>query len=301
MQNELGTVAGLWRYPVKSMLGQAVASAEVTERGLAGDRSLAIVDQDSGKIASAKSPRLWRNLLQCTAMLERDRTRIALPDGTLLRSDDPDIDDALSAYLGRTVTLTDTAPSRGTLDRSVPEQVLRDGLDAEVQADIVDLGALAPAGTFFDFAPVHLISTSTLNQVAALSPRKSIEAVRYRPNIVITTDGLGFPEHAWMGGELSIGEHLVLRIVASTPRCAVPTLAHGPLPQDKAALRTLAEHHRIVAMPGRRPEPCAGVYAQVVRPGRVTPGDTVRLSTELVTTTGLVTAGPSGRSFGLSE
>ncbi|MFI1198542.1 MOSC domain-containing protein [Streptomyces sp. NPDC020883] len=284
MPHELGTVADLRRYPVKSMLGQTVTSSEITERGLTGDRSLAIIDQDTGKIASAKTPRLWRDLLQCTATLEQDHVRIALPNGSFLRSDDADIDDALSAHLGRTVTLADTAPPGGTLDRSVPEQVLRDGLDAEVQADIVDLGALAPTGTFFDFAPVHLISTSTLNQVAALSPRNSIEAVRYRPNIVIDTDGLGFPEHAWTGSELVIGEQLVLRIVASTPRCAVPTLAHGPLPQDKAALRTLAEHNRIVAMPGRRPEPCAGVYAQVVRPGRVTPGDTVRLSPETVTT-----------------
>ncbi|MFE1771081.1 MOSC domain-containing protein [Streptomyces sp. NPDC059008] len=282
MENELGTVEALWRYPVKSMLGEPVPSTAVTENGLAGDRSLAVVDRDSGKVASAKNPRLWRDLLKCTATLEQSRPRIELPNGKLAWSSDTDIDEVLSAALGRAVTLTDTLPSQGMLDRSVPEQVLREGVDAEVRADVLQVGSLAPAGTFFDFAPVHLMSTSTLRQVAVLSPRGTVEAERYRPNIVIKTDGVGFTDRAWVGRELSIGDRLTLRVVASTPRCAVPTLAHGALPQDKAALRTLAEHHRIIAMPGRRPEPCAGVYAQVIRPGHIELGDVVRLSYDAV-------------------
>ncbi|MFF4948202.1 MOSC domain-containing protein [Streptomyces chattanoogensis] len=282
MKNELGAVEALWRYPVKSMLGEPVPSTAVTERGLAGDRCLAVVDRASGKVASAKNPRLWRDLLKCTATLEQGHPRIALPNGKLAWSNDTDIDDVLSAALGRTVTLTDRLPSPGMLDRSVPEQVLREGLDAEVRADVLQFGSLAPAGTFFDFAPIHLMSTSTLRQVAALSPRGTVEAERYRPNIVIRTDGVGFTDHAWVGRELRIGDRLTLRVVASTPRCAVPTLAHGALPQDKAALRSLAAHHRIIAMPGRPPEPCAGVYAQVIRPGRIELGDTVRLSYDAV-------------------
>ncbi|MGW1373168.1 MOSC domain-containing protein [Streptomyces sp. NPDC002446] len=282
MKNELGTVEALWRYPVKSMLGEPVSSTAVAEHGLAGDRCLAVVDRGSGKVASAKNPRLWRDLLKCTATLEQGHPRIELPDGKLVWSNDTDIDDVLSAALGRAVTLTDTLPSQGMLDRSVPEQVLREGLDAEVRADVLQVGSLAPAGTFFDFAPLHLMSTSTLRQVAALSPRGTVEAERYRPNIVIKTDGVGFTDHAWVGRELSIGDRLTLRVVASTPRCAVPTLAHGALPPDKAALRSLAEHHRIIAMPGRRPEPCAGVYAQVIRPGHIERGDVVRLSYDAV-------------------
>jgi uncharacterized protein YcbX len=153
--------------------------------------------------------------------------------------------------------------------------VLREGEDAEVQADVVPFGSAAPPGTFFDFAPVHVITTSTLRRLAALNPRGVGEAERYRPNLVIDTSGDGFPEAEWTGTELRVGAELVLRVVASTPRCAVPTLAHGDLPRDPAALRTLSEHHRIPAMPGRAPEPCAGVYALVERPGRIEPGDFV--------------------------
>ena len=278
VEKVLGAVGALWRHPVKSMLGQRIHAAEVTDRGLAGDRRLALLDRETGKVASAKNPRLWRALLTCTATLEESATRITTADGKTLWSTDAGIDDALSAMVDRAVTLIDTPPSGATLDRSRPEEVLREGEDAEVGADIVQFGSASPTGTFFDFAPVHLMSTSTLDRVGALHPRGAVEAERYRPNLVIDTDGAGFVDHGWVGRELRIGDRLVLRVVASTPRCAVPTLAHGALPRDPYALRTLAEHHRVPALPGRAPEPCAGVYAQVLRPGPVRRGDTVRIS-----------------------
>ncbi|MEU6350357.1 MOSC domain-containing protein [Streptomyces sp. NPDC047072] len=281
VEHVVGRVGSLWRYPVKSMLGEPVAAAEVTARGLTGDRGLAVIDRETGKVASAKNPRLWKALLTCGAVLGEGEVTISLPHGKgkPVRQTDADVDDVLSALLGRAVTLTDTPPERGTLDRSVPEQVLRHGLDAEVPADIVQFGSAAPAGTFFDFAPLHLLSTATLREVAALSPRGTADAERYRPNIVIDTEDAGFVEHAWVERELKIGDQLVLLVVASTPRCAVPTLPHGELPQDTAALRTLAEHNRIPGLPGRNPEPCAGVYAQVLRPGPVRVGDIVRQGT----------------------
>ena len=63
----LGTVAVLRRYPVKSMLGEDVDAGAVSQHGLAGDRRLAVVSRATGKIASAKYPRLWRDLLTLSA------------------------------------------------------------------------------------------------------------------------------------------------------------------------------------------------------------------------------------------
>lgn len=278
MERVLGTVGALWRHPVKSMLGQRINAAEVTDRGVAGDRRLALLDQETGKVAGAKNPRLWRTLLTCTAASTQSGTRITTPGGTVLWSTDADVDEALSAIVGRAVALIDTPPPQATLDRSRPEEVLHEGVDAEVGADVVQFGSASPAGTFFDFAPLHLMSSSTVARVGALHPRGAVEVERYRPNLVIDTDGVGFVDHGWIGGELRIGDRLVLRVVASTPRCAVPTLVHGSMPRDPHALRTLAEHHRVPALPGRAPEPCAGVYAQVLRSGPVRLGDTVRIS-----------------------
>lgn len=267
------TVTALYRYPVKSMLGEHLTSAEVTTRGLTGDRRFALVDEETGRIASAKSPRLWRELLRCTAILTEAGPRITGPDGTEARDAD-----ALSALAGRKVSLADVTPPSATLDRSRPEQVLEAGPAAQVEADTVQFGSASPPGTFFDFAPVHLITTSTLAAIAELSPRGRVEPERYRPNLIIgTNEPAGFPEHAWVGSDLHIGDTLVLRVIASTPRCAIPTLAHGPLPRDPDALRVLAHHNRVPALPGRAPEPCAGVYAQVVWGGRVRMGDAVRV------------------------
>ena len=75
-----------------------------------------------------------------------------------------------------------------------------------------------------------------------------------------------------------LGDDVLLRVVARTPRCAVPTLAHGDLPRDAEALRVLARHNRVRPLPEGAPEPCAGVYAEVLRPGRIRAGDEVRLA-----------------------
>ncbi len=57
-----GTVVSLWRYPVKSMMGEELNSSYVTDRGLVGDRTYAVIDKQSGKVASAKNPRKWGKL-----------------------------------------------------------------------------------------------------------------------------------------------------------------------------------------------------------------------------------------------
>jgi hypothetical protein len=204
--------------------------------------------------------------------------KIAFPDGTSMAATDPGIDAALSEFLGHNVTLTDDPPSDATLDRADPEQVLRDGMTAHVRVEALHLGDASPGGTFFDFAPLHLLSTSTLTRIAELSPRGTVELDRYRPNLVIRTAAPGFTENDWAGRELRVGSDLAVRVMARTPRCAIPTLEHGGLPRDVDALRVPAAHNRISPLDGLGPQPCAGVYAQVLRPGRIRVGDVVRLA-----------------------
>jgi uncharacterized protein len=273
----LGTVGVLRRYPVKSMLGEDLRACDVTTRGLVGDRVLGLVHRETGKVASAKNPRLWRDLLRLAAASVPD-VKIAFPDGTALASTDPGIHAALSEFLGQTVRLTGTPPPDATLDRADPEQVLRDGIETPVRVEAGHLGDASPEGTFFDFAPLHLLTTSALERIAELSPRGTVELERYRPNMVIRTTVPGFAENDWTGRELRIGKDLAVRVMARTPRCAIPTLEHGDLPRDVAALRVPAAHNRISPLDGSGPQPCAGVYAQVLRPGRVRVGDVVRLA-----------------------
>ena len=279
----LGTVAGLRRYPVKSMLGEDVDAGEVTFTGLSGDRRLAVVSRATGKIASAKFPRLWRDLLTMAVASADDRAadgavRITLPEGKTVWSSDADVDSVLSDLLDEPVTLTATPVPGAALDRAVPEAVLRDGVDAPVPAELMEIGGGGPSGTFVDFAPLHLLTTSTLDRIAELSPHGRADLERYRPNVLIATTAAGFIENDWLERILRVGDEIVLRVIARTPRCAVPTLAHRALPRDPDALRVLARHNRVEPLDSLDPEPCAGVYAEVLRPGRIRTGDPVRLA-----------------------
>jgi MOSC domain-containing protein len=273
----LGTVTTLRRYPVKSMLGENLDASDVSLRGLARDRRLAVVSRRTGKVASAKYPRLWRDLLTLSAEALDDAARITLPDGKRVCSTDADVDEVLSALLNEPVTLTATPPPGASLDRAVPEAVLRDGIKAQVPAELIEIGAGAPPGTFVDFAPLHLLTTATLERIAELSPYRRAHLERYRPNVVIRTEAGGFAENDWLGRDLRVGHDLVLRVIARTPRCAVPTLAHGHLPRDAEALRVLARNNRVMPLAGLDPEPCGGVYAEVLHPGRISVGDAVRV------------------------
>jgi uncharacterized protein len=274
----LGTVAVLRRYPVKSMLGEDIEASDVTLTGLAGDRRLAVLSRTTGKIASAKLPRLWRDLLTLSAVYEGDAVRITPAHGKTVWSTDADVDAILSGVLDQPVTLTATPPPGAALDRAVPEAVLRDGVNALVPAELMEIGGGGPPGTFVDFAPVHLLTTSTLGRIAELSPYGRADLQRYRPNIVVRTAAPGFTENDWLERNLRIGDELVLHVIARTPRCAVPTLAHGALPRNADALRVLARHNRVEPLDSLDPEPCAGVYAEVLRPGHIRTWDAVRLA-----------------------
>jgi uncharacterized protein len=263
-------VESLRRYPVKSMLGESVNSLFVDERGAEGDRRLALVDPVTGHVASAKQARLWRGLLKCYASGGIGRVCIGLPDGTNFAADDPGVDEVLSRLLGRPVRLVSQRPDGATLERPDPEKLLELGLDAEVDGRILEIGRATPGDSFTDDAPLHAITTATVEHIG-------VEALRYRPNLVIATPA-GYPPYAendWLGRELAVGEAR-LRVLTATSRCVVPTLEHGSLPRAPHALRTPAAENRLQAG-GSGAQPCAGVYLEVVIEGVIRVGDRVTM------------------------
>src|SRR3989441_13048198 len=113
-QKALGKIVSLWRYPVKSMMGEELNAAEVTKGGLLGDRAYALVDSADGKVASAKNPRKWPQLFDFRAALadapragvKAPPVRITLPDGTIVNSDQSDLNQIFSKVLKREVKLS---------------------------------------------------------------------------------------------------------------------------------------------------------------------------------------------------
>ena len=277
----VGRVAALWRYPVKSLLGEVVGPVAVDDAGFHGDRRFGIVEAGTTLVASAKRPRRWRRLLQLRAELAGAGVRIRFPDGRSVLSTDDAVDALLSEFLGRGVELRSEAPPGALLERALPDEVLADGPDADVGYTTLEVAAGSPAGTFFDFSPLQFVTTASLAAAGDAHPAGRVEVVRYRPNIVIeTAPGLaGFVENDWVGRRLHLGPEVVLDVLVPSPRCAVPTLAHGDLPPDPDALRVPLRHNFVpIPLEGFGSAPCLGAHAAVVSGGRLSSGDEVRLA-----------------------
>ena len=269
-QAELGAVVSLWRYPVKSMMGEELNATEVSERGLLGDRAYALIDSADGKAATAKNPRKWPRLFDFrAACIEPARpgakvppVRIELPDGTTVASDQSDLNQVLSKALNREVTFR--AAQRGAVNA---EEYWPDMEGLDHRNTVTDF--TLPAGTFFDVAMVHVLTTATLDRLRTLYPQGRFEVRRFRPNIVVqlVSDEKGFAENAWVGHTLAIGTAVRLNITSPCGRCVMTTLAQGDLPRDPGILRTAAQHNQVNV----------GVYAAVVRGGTIRRGDSVRM------------------------
>jgi len=271
-QGVVGSIVSLWRYPVKSMMGEELNAAEVAKRGLLGDRAYALVDSSDAKVASAKNPRKWPHLFDCRAALadaprngaKVPPVRITLPDGTIVTSDQPDVNRILSNVLQRQVKLESALAEQRT---ATAEEYWPDIAGLDHRDTVTDFPL--PEGTFFDCAVVHLLTTATLDRLRALYPDGRFEVRRFRPNIVVETANAekDFAENAWIGQTLAIGDAVRLSITGPCPRCVMTTLPQGDLPKDTGILRTAAQHNRANV----------GVYASVLQGGKVRRGDSLSL------------------------
>ncbi len=274
--NTSATVATLWRYPVKSMMGEELNGAEITAGGLLGDRSYALVDVETGKVISAKNPKKWPDFFTYRATFTSPPTQdslqplwITLPDGTVLRSDQSDINEKLSQFLGHKVVLQTQSPKDAKLEQFWPEY---EGEANEVSNEAV--AGDAPQGTFFDYAALHLLTTSSIEAMQHHYPEGRFEARRFRPNIMVDTSGQkGFVENDWVGKVIKLGDTLRLQVTDPCPRCVMPTLAQGDLPQDNGIFKNgIAKNKPMVPFAGKE-LPSVGVYARVLTPGWVKRGD----------------------------
>ena len=270
LSNEVGSVAALHRYPIKSMMGEELNSSMVGPKGLVGDRLFAVSDPATGKIASAKNPSKWPSLFAFratyTAPLDRPgqipAVQITLPDGATVMSKDTDVEEVLSTALGKPVRFMSTAPASGTLEEYWPD------IEGLPKRDEVTDEAM-PSETFFDLAIVHILTTATLDELRKLYPEGRAEARRFRPNIVIATDPTitGFAEENWIDKVLSIGDEVKFKITGPCPRCVMTTLAQGDLPKDAGILKTALKYNQAHV----------GIYASVLQGGTIRRGDVARL------------------------
>lgn len=219
------------------------------------DRSFGIRDQTTGRILTGRrEPRL---LLAAAAVGEQDRPEITLPDGARVRSDDPEVHAALSAWLDREVTLVEAS--------DVP------AADAEYFADPTDDASAAiqwtmPAGRFVDAHPLLVLTTASLRAAAALYPDGDWNVRRFRPNLLIDVDDDTWLEDGWCARTVRVGE---VEVSPREPcvRCTMVTRPQPGLGRDLDIYKTLARHHGGTL----------GVWTSVTVPGTVHVGDRVEV------------------------
>jgi uncharacterized protein YcbX len=259
----LGTIAALRRYPVKSMAGEALSAAIIGERGVQWDRAYAVFDTLDRQVASAKHVAKFPGLLEFSArFMEDDQTvcelppvEIKFPDGRTACSDDAHCAQALSAWFGRPTGISAITEDLSTRPRA---------------------GKYAMVDTYFDYAPLHLLTNVAMRSLARRSPRSVIVVERFRPNLLIqSADVEDFPENGWTGRQLRMGHEVVIKVTDPCPRCAMPTLAQADLPSDAAILKRIAQSNTVYTPVLESEQPCLGAYAFVLRGGAVSVGDAV--------------------------
>jgi uncharacterized protein YcbX len=263
------------------MMGEELNSSYITERGLVGDRTYAVVDKQTGKAASAKNPRKWGKLFDFRSMFIDSPSddinnippvRITFPNGSNIfsdrKEDEYDTDSRLSQVFGREVKLMKAS----NFEEPSYEEYWPD-IDGLARRGTVTDEAM-PSKTFFDIAVIHILTTSTINRLRELYPEGRFEVRRFRPNIVVESTSEDknkkndFIENSWVGKKMIIGEDIVLNITAPCTRCVMITLPQGDLPRDLGILSTVAKYNEVHV----------GVYASVERGGgTIYRGDSIRV------------------------
>jgi len=269
----VGSVAEIWRYPVKSMGGDRLPETMLDATGIPGDRRLALRDLGSGKILSAKQPRVANALLDVDTDVDPATGAVTITVGgrTIDTTDRAAADAALSEHLGRPVRLESSVADDDVYESYWPE--VADVLLSDVSIDL-PVAMSTAKDSFVDLAALQMVTTASLATLAALAPDSEIVTRRFRPSLVIDTDaadGTGFVENDWRGRSARLGD-AAITFTDPSPRCVMTTVAQGDLPRDLEVLRTLPRHNRIET-PGLGNFACLGIYAEVVRPGRVAVGD----------------------------
>jgi uncharacterized protein len=305
----IGTVQQICRYPVKSMAGEKLSECSIQSLGIPGDRGWALRDEITKEITNGKRIPL---LMQCAAEYREQpadgsipEIEISFPDGTRISSDDPQVSARLSELIGKSVTLWPRQPpsDKRHYRRSDPsarvmgplmklpgfrallpklarlpnlDGALREVFSREPGEPIPDISVLpaevleftSPLGTYFDAFPINVLTTASLEAMSRVNPGAVWDVRRFRPNFLIKTEnGLeGLIESTWAGRTLRIGT-AELKCEIPCARCGMTTHAQKDLPKDTSVLRSIV----------KEANQNMGVYASVLRSGRVREGDEVDL------------------------
>lgn len=240
MPIEIGQIEALFRYPVKSMRGEPLATATLGWHGFDGDRRLAFrrLNEPGGFpwLTASKLP----DLVLFTPQRCEDGNGKSLPS-SIITPEGQEMSvfgEALAAEVGR----RHGAP--------VEMMQLRQGV--------------------FDDAVISVITSATVGEICRLAGQRA-DVRRFRPNVVIrSTRAHPFEEDEWLGGMLTFGDADDAAAVAVTmrdARCAIVNVDPDDGSSAPEVLKAVV----------RANQNNAGIYGTVTRIGQLAVGQRVVL------------------------
>ena len=260
---EVGKLASLWRYPVKSMRGEELEEAFVGFSGLYGDRLYAFKSAACEKMFPYLTAREQARMLLYRPAFRNPALACKPENLTEAESEPPGINPCFDEP--ENLALAVETPSGEVLPIDDPALAgeLGQGL-----GDEHELTLLRSDRALTDCRPVSLISMQTVRQLGE-EVGEPLDHRRFRANLYLDLrDGGGFGEDALVGRTLAIGPKVRISIVERDPRCKMITL--DP--------ETAAMDPRVLQKVGRGHGGLAGVYGAVLAEGLVRQGDVVELS-----------------------
>lgn len=208
-KEHIGRVKVIYRFPVKSILGESLSSVHIDHRGMIGDRLWAIKNEN-GKFGSGKTTRRFQQmegLFNYKARYEGCTPILTMPDGKVYRGDDERVNEVLTELLGDQVTL-----------------------------------AKEETVSHFDEGPISIITTAALERLSQ-EVGETVDPRRFRANLLIETEDAMRLEDDWVDRLIQVGTSVTLRIVSPLPRCIMVNNSQEDLKQDDRILRTLVNKH----------------------------------------------------------
>ncbi len=299
---QVGTVATIWRYPVKSMSGEPLLKAALEKDGLVGDRYWAIRDED---IQETSNVRRLPKLLRCKAQFMDEpsslyahqsetedipNVQINIPELGSFSSDQESIHDTLSNFLNKKVSLQPlrantnwrfyrlkTVNGATALKKQFNTKEALPSMASISWRKMMELAIFStPLGRFYDAYPLHLVTSNSIDFLASKNPEGDFCAERFRPNLYIQSSNPQpeLEEFNWSGGKLYIGD-CILKCESKTVRCSMPAqpqarIDNEDLNKDSQVLRTLE----------KQTKRHLGINISIIKTGAIKQGDPVYYEAE---------------------
>jgi uncharacterized protein YcbX len=247
-------VAAISIAPVKSLALQRLDRAELTTRGIAGDRTFFLVSDRGRLVTQRECPAL----VQASAAYDvgADELSVTMPDGAVLRGTPRDAEAVSTRFFGM---------------RDVEGTVV-EGPWAEALSKLggMELRVVRSRGNSFDALPLSMLSSASVDALRANSGEGAIDERRFRPNVYLSGMAEAHGEDAWLGGDVRIGTDAVVRVIMRDPRCEMTTHDPATGERDFNTLRMITAYRT-----DQPKEVNFGVYAGVITRGTIAVGDEV--------------------------